>query len=80
MNITRSRDFIVPDSFDDLEDESGTIKLNIGFDLLTDVIQSKSIDKDIFIDFDKSMKQDKDDVESVIRIIETKKNDNRPLW
>lgn len=79
MNTTRSRDFIVPDSVEDLVDESGTIKLKVDFDLSTDIIQSKYIDKDIFVDFDKSMKQE-DDVESVIRIIETKKNNNNPLW
>ena len=78
MNTTRSRSFIVPDSFDDLEDESGTIKLRVGFDLETEVIESKSIDKEMVIDFEKSVKQE-DTTESVIRIIETKKNSS-PLW
>lgn len=78
MSTTRSRSFIVPDSFDDLEDESGTIKLKVGFDLSTDVIESKSIDKEMVIDFEKSVKQE-DATESVIRIIETKKNSS-PLW
>lgn len=79
MNTTRSRSFIVPDSFDDLEDESGTIKLKVGFDLETEVIESKSIDKEMVIDFDKSVKQ-ADNSESVIRIIETKKKNSNPLW
>ena len=79
MNTTRSRSFIVPDSFDDLEDESGTIKLKVGFDLSTDVIESKSIDKEMVIDFEKNVKQD-DATESVIRIIETKKKNSSPLW
>lgn len=79
MNTTRSRSFIVPDSFDDLEDESGTIKLKVGFDIDTGVIESKSIDKEMVIDFDKSVKQE-DATESVIRIIETKKTDSSPLW
>lgn len=79
MNTTKSRSFIVPDSFDDLEDESGTIKLKVGFDLETEVIESKSIDKEMVIDFDKSVKQE-DATESVIRIIETKKKNNNPLW
>lgn len=79
MNTTRSRSFIVPDSFDDFEDESGTIKLKIGFDLETSVIESKSIDKEMVIDFEKSVKQS-EDTESVIRIIETKKKNNNPLW
>lgn len=79
MNTTRSRSFIVPDSFDDLEDESGTIKLKVGFDLETEVIESKSIDKEMIIDFDKSVKQE-DATESVIRIIETKKKNSNPLW
>lgn len=79
MNTTRSRSFIVPDSFDDLEDKSGTIKLKVGFNLETEVIESKSIDKEMVIDFDKSVKQ-AEDTESVIRIIETKKKNNNPLW
>jgi hypothetical protein len=79
MNTTKSRDFIVPDSFDDLEDESGTIKLKVGFDLETEVIESKSIDKEMIIDFDKSVKQE-DATGSVIRIIETKKKNSNPLW
>lgn len=79
MNTTKSRSFIVPDSFDDLQDESGTIKLKVGFDLSTDVIESKSIDKEMVIDFDKSVKQ-AEDTESVIRIIETKKKNSSPLW
>ena len=79
MNTTKSRSFIVPDSFDDLEDESGTIKLKVGFDLSTAVIESKSIDKEMIIDFDKSVKQE-DATESVIRIIETKKKNSNPLW
>lgn len=79
MNTTRSRSFIVPDSFDDLEDESGTIKLEVNFDLETEVIESKSIDKEMVIDFDKSVKQE-DATESVIRIIETKKKNSNPLW
>ena len=79
MNTTRSRSFIVPDSFDDLEDESGTIKLKVGFDIDTGVIESKSIDKEMVIDFDKSVKQ-AEDIESVIRIIETKKKNSNPLW
>lgn len=79
MNTTRSRSFIVPDSFDDLEDESGTIKLEVDFDLSTDVIESKSIDKEMVIDFEKSVKQ-AEDTESVIRIIETKKKNSSPLW
>lgn len=79
MNTTRSRSFIVPDSFDDLEDESGTIKLGVDFDLSTDVIESKSIDKEMVIDFEKSVKQ-AEDTESVIRIIETKKKNSSPLW
>ena len=79
MNTTRSRSFIVPDSFDDLEDESGTIKLGVDFDLSTGVIESKSIDKEMVIDFEKSVKQ-AEDTESVIRIIETKKKNSSPLW
>ena len=79
MNITRSRSFIVPDSFNDLEDESGTIKLKVDFDLETAVIESKSIDKEMVIDFEKSVKQ-AEDTESVIRIIETKKKNSNPLW
>ena len=79
MNTTRSRSFIVPDSFDDLEDESGTIKLKVDFDLETAVIESKSIDKEMVIDFEKSVKKE-DGVESVIRIIETKKKNSSPLW
>lgn len=79
MNTNGSRSFIVPDSFDDLEDESGTIKLKVGFDLETAVIESKSIDKEMAIDFGKSMKQ-AEDTESVIRIIETKKKNSSPLW
>lgn len=79
MNTTKSRDFIVPDSFDDLEDESGTIKLEVGFDLETEVIESKSIDKEMVIDFEKSVKQEYA-TESVIRIIETKKKNSNPLW
>ena len=79
MSIIRSRSFIVPDSFDDLEDESGTIKLKVGFDLETEVIESKSIDKEMVIDFEKSVKQE-DVTESVIRIIETKKKNSNPLW
>lgn len=79
MSTTRSRSFIVPDSFDDLEDESGTIKLEVNFDIETGVIESKSIDKEMIIDFEKNVKQ-ADDSESVIRIIETKKNKNKPLW
>ena len=79
MSITRNRSFIVPDSFDDLEDESGTIKLKVGFGLETEVIESKSIDKEMVIDFEKSVKQE-DATESVIRIIETKKTDSSPLW
>lgn len=79
MNTTRSRSFIVPDSFDDLEDESGTIKLKVDFDIDTGVIESKSIDKEMVIDFEKSVKQ-AEDTESVIRIIETKKKNNNPLW
>lgn len=79
MNTTRSRSFIVPDSFDDLEDESGTIKLEVKFDIETGVIESKSIDKEMVIDFDKSVKQE-DATESVIRIIETKKKNSNPLW
>ena len=79
MNTTRSRSFIVPDSFDDLEDESGTIKLKVGFDIDTGVIESKSIDKEMVIDFEKSVKQ-AEDIESVIRIIETKKKNSSPLW
>jgi hypothetical protein len=79
MNTTRSRSFIVPDSFDDLEDESGTIKLKVGFDLETAVIESKSIDKEMTIDFEKSVRQ-QENTESVIRIIETKKKNNSPLW
>lgn len=79
MSIIRNRSFIVPDSFDDLEDESGTIKLKVGFDLETEVIESKSIDKEMVIDFEKSMKQ-AEDAESVIRIIETKKKNSNPLW
>lgn len=79
MNTTRSRSFIVPDSFDDLEDESGTIKLKVGFDIDTGVIESKSIDKEMVIDFEKSVKQE-DSTESVIRIIETKKKNSSPLW
>lgn len=79
MNTTRSRSFIVPDSFDDLEDESGTIKLKVGFDIDTGVIESKSIDKEMVIDFEKSVKQE-DTTESVIRIIETKKKNSSPLW
>ena len=79
MSTTRSRDFIVPDSFDDLEDESGTIKLKVDFDLETEVIESKSIDKEMIIDFEKSVKQ-AEDAESVIRIIETKKKNSSPLW
>lgn len=79
MNTTRSRSFIVPDSFDDLEDESGTIKLKVDFNLETAVIESKSIDKEMIIDFEKSVKQ-AEDTESVIRIIETKKTDSSPLW
>nr|DAG97941.1 MAG TPA: hypothetical protein [Ackermannviridae sp.] len=79
MSTTRSRSFIVPDSFDDLEDESGTIKLKVDFDIDTGVIESKSIDKEMDIDFEKSVKQE-DATESVIRIIETKKNKNKPLW
>lgn len=79
MSTTRSRSFIVPDSFDDLEDESGTIKLKVDFDLETEVIESKSIDKEMAIDFEKSVKQE-DATESVIRIIETKKKNSSPLW
>ena len=79
MSITRNRSFIVPDSFDDLEDESGTIKLKVGFGLETEVIESKSIDKEMVIDFEKSVKQE-DATESVIRIIETKKTDSSSLW
>lgn len=79
MNTTRSKSFIVPDSFDDLEDESGTIKLKVGFDIDTEVIESKSIDKEMVIDFEKSVKQE-DATESVIRIIETKKKNSSPLW
>ena len=79
MNTTRSRSFIVPDSFDDHEDESGTIKLKVDFDIDTGVIESKSIDKEMDIDFEKSVKQE-DATESVIRIIETKKKNNSPLW
>lgn len=79
MSITRSRSFIVPDSFDDLEDESGTIKLKVGFDIDTGVIESKSIDKEMVVDFEKSVKQE-DATESVIRIIETKKKNSSPLW
>lgn len=79
MNTTRSRSFIVPDSFDDLEDESGIIKLEVDFDLETEVIESKSIDKEMVIDFEKSVKQE-DATESVIRIIETKKKNSNPLW
>ena len=79
MSTTKSRSFIVPDSFDDLEDESGTIKLKVGFDLETAVIESKSIDKEMDIDFEKSVKQE-DATESVIRIIETKKKNSNPLW
>lgn len=79
MNTTRSRSFIVPDSFDDLEDESGTIKLKVGFDIDTGVIESKSIDKEMIIDFEKNVKQ-AEDTESVIRIIETKKKNSSPLW
>lgn len=79
MNTTKSRSFIVPDSFDDLEDESGTIKLKVGFNLDTEVIESKSIDKEMVIHFGKSVKQE-DTTESVIRIIETKKKNNNPLW
>lgn len=79
MNTTRSRSFIVPDSFDDLEDESGTIKLKVGFDIDTGVIESKSIDKEMVIDFEKSVKHE-EDTESVIRIIETKKKNSSPLW
>jgi len=78
MNTTESRSFIVPDSFDDLEDESGTIKLKVNFDLETGVIESKSIDKEMAIDFEKSVKQ-AENAESVIRIIEVKKNSS-PLW
>lgn len=79
MSTTRSRSFIVPDSFDDLEDESGTIKLEVGFDIDTGVIESKSIDKEMVIDFEKSVKQ-AEDTESVIRMIETKKKNSNPLW
>lgn len=79
MNTTKSRSFIVPDSFDDLQDESGTIKLKVGFNLETEVIESKSIDKEMVIDFEKSVKQE-DATESVIRIIETKKKNSNPLW
>lgn len=79
MSTTRSRSFIVPDSFDDLEDESGTIKLKVDFDIDTGVIKSKSIDKEMDIDFEKSVKQE-DATESVIRIIETKKKNSNPLW
>lgn len=79
MNTTESRDFIVPDSFDDLEDESGAIKLKVNFDLETGVIESKSIDKEMVIDFEKSVKQS-ENTESVIRIIETKKKNSSPLW
>ena len=79
MSTTRNRSFIVPDSFDDLEDESGTIKLKVNFDLETGVIESKSIDKEMAIDFEKSVEQ-AEDTESVIRIIETKKTDSSPLW
>lgn len=79
MSTTKSRSFIVPDSFDDLEDESGTIKLEVDFDLETAVIESKSIDKEMVIDFGKSVKQ-AEDTESVIRIIETKKKNSSPLW
>lgn len=79
MSTIKSRNHIVPDSFDDLTDESGTIKLKIDFDLETAVIESKSIDKEMVIDFEKSVKKE-DGVESVIRIIETKKNKNKPLW
>ena len=79
MSTTRSRSFIVPDSFDDLEDESGTIKFKVDFNLETAVIESKSIDKEIVIDFEKSVKQE-DATESVIRIIETKKKNSSPLW
>lgn len=79
MSTTKNRSFIVPDSFDDLEDESGTIKLKVGFDLETEVVESKSIDKEIVIDFEKSVKQE-DATESVIRIIETKKKNSSPLW
>ena len=78
MNIIEGRDFIVPDSIEDLEDESGTMKLNIGFDLSTDIIQSKFIDKDMSINFDESVKRT--DKESTIRIIETKKIKDNPLW
>lgn len=79
MNTTKSRSFIVPDSFDDLEDKSGTIKLKVDFNLETEVIESKSIDKEMVIDFEKSVKQE-DTAESVIRIIETKKKNSNPLW
>ena len=79
MSTTRSRSFIVPDSFDDLEDKSGTIKLEVDFDIETAVIESKSIDKEMVIDFGKSVKQ-AEDAESVIRIIETKKKNSNPLW
>ena len=79
MSTIESRNHIVPDSFDDLEDESGTIKLEVNFDIETAVIESKSIDKEMVIDFEKSVKQT-DNSESVIRIIETKKNKNKPLW
>lgn len=79
MNTTRNRSFIVPDSFDDLEDKSGTIKLKVGFNLETEVVESKSIDKEMVIDFGKSVKQ-AEDTESVIRIIETKKKNSNPLW
>jgi hypothetical protein len=79
MSTIKSRNHIVPDSFDDLENESGTIKLKVDFDLETAVIESKSIDKEMVIDFEKSVKQT-DNSESVIRIIETKKNKNKPLW
>lgn len=79
MSTIESRNHIVPDSFDDLEDESGTIKLKVDFDLETEVIESKSIDKEMAIDFEKSVKQT-DNSESVMRIIETKKNKNKPLW
>ena len=78
MNIIEGRDFIVPDSIEDLEDESGTMKLNVGFDLSSDIIQSKFIDKDMSINFDESVKRT--DKESTIRIIETKKIKDNPLW
>lgn len=80
MSTIESRNHIVPDSFDDLTDESGTIKLKVDFDLETAVIESKSIDKEMVIDFEKSVKKDNSGEESVIRIIETKKNKNKPLW